>query len=133
MGRGSVAPLVLTVLLAVPGVGCDLGGDQPFGRDEADSVVTYYLADYSIGGEALATGPKVLVAAGNVGGQNHELEVVDDQGTTVGEISAFPPAGTPRPMALELKAGTYTIQCSLKNPDGKVHRDLGMTTKLVVR
>ncbi|MGH8990542.1 MAG: hypothetical protein ACRDYV_02835 [Acidimicrobiia bacterium] len=134
MGRGRVAPFVLTVLLAVVGVGCGLaGGGQPFGQDNADSVLSYLLVDYSIGGDPVAKGPKVLFKVANAGSQNHRLEVLDDQGESVGQTPAIPLGATVPPLALELEAGTYTLQCTLKNQDGKVHRDLGMTTKLVVQ
>ncbi|MGH9039552.1 MAG: hypothetical protein ACRDZ3_04915 [Acidimicrobiia bacterium] len=129
----TVVHFMLTALLVVAGVGCNLGGGQPFGEDDADSVLSYLLVDYSIGGDAVATGPKVLFKIANAGSQNHELQVLDDQGELVGEQPAFPTGGSPGPLALELEPGTYTLQCTLKNPDGKVHRDLGMTTKLMVK
>jgi hypothetical protein len=134
VGKSMAAPLVLTVLLAVAGVDCGiLGGGQPFSVNEADSVLSYLLVDYSIGGDSQAKGPKVLFKVANAGSQNHELEVLDDQGKRVGGLPPFPVGATLRPLALELKPGTYTLQCTLKNPDGKVHRDLGMITKLVVK
>ena len=132
MGRGTAAPLVLTVLLAIAGVDCGDDGGLPFNQDEADSVLSYLLVDYSIGGDSLAKGPKLWFQVANAGSQPHELEVLDDQGARVGGIPPFA-AGIPESLALELEPGTYTLQCTLKNKDGKVHRDLGMITKLVVQ
>lgn len=134
MGRATTVPLVLSALLAVAGVDCGIGGGGlPFSQDEADSVLSFLLVDYSIGGDARAKGPKLFLKVANAGSQNHELEVLDDQGERVGRIPPFPVGATPKPLALELEAGTYTLQCTLKNQDGTVHRDLGMTAKLVVQ
>jgi hypothetical protein len=134
VGRATAAPLVLSVLLAVAGVGCSRGEDRrtAFERDEADSVLSYLLVDYSIGGDSQAKGPKLWFQVANAGSQAHELEVLDDQGKPVGGIQAFAAGASPDALALELEPGTYTLQCTLKNKDGKVHRDLGMVTKLVV-
>ena len=121
-------------MLALVGVNCGvLGGGPPFSEKQADSVVSYLLVDYSIGGEAQAKGPKILLKAANAGSQYHELEVVDSQGERVGRLPPFPVGMTLRPLYLKLKPGTYTLQCTLKNPDGKLHRDLGMSRKLEVR
>jgi hypothetical protein len=135
VGRETVASVVSAVLLAVAGVGCGLmnRGGPVFGADDADSVLSYLLVDYSIGGDSEANGPKVFFKAANAGSQEHELEVLDDQDKPLGEIEAFAPGAFADPLALELKVGTYTLQCTLKTTDGKVHRDLGMMTKLVVK
>ncbi len=134
MGKSTTAPFVFSVLVALAGVDCgSLGGGPPFSEDEADSVLSYLLVDYSIGGDSQAKGPKVLFKVANAGSQNHELEVIDGQGERVGAVPPFPVGATIKPLYLELEAGTYTLQCTLKNADGKVHRDLGMTTKLVVQ
>jgi hypothetical protein len=127
-------PLVLSVLIALAGVSCAriLGG-PPFSEKGADSVLSYILVDYSIGGDALAKGPKVLLKVANGGSQYHELEVVDGQGERVGRVPPFPVGMSLKPLYLKLKPGTYTLQCTVKNQDGKVHRDLGMTRKLEVQ
>ena len=132
MGRGTAAPLVLTVLLAIAGVDCGDDGGLPFNQDEADSVLSYLLVDYSIGGDSLAKGPKLWFQVANAGSQPHELAVLDEQGARLGGVPAFD-AGIPKSLALELEPGTYTLECTLRNREGKVHRDLGMTTKLVVQ
>ncbi len=130
MGRATAPSCVLALLLAVAGVGCgDDGG--AFGEDDADSVLSYLLVDYSIGGDPLAKGPKLFFKAANAGSQYHELKVLDDQDELVGEIEPVSP-GASNGLAVELKAGTYTLQCTLKTQDGKIHRDLGMVAKLVV-
>ena len=133
MGKATTAPLVLSVLVALGGASCGrLLGGPPFSEKGADSVLSYLLVDYSIGGESQAKGPKVLLKVANAGSQYHELEVVDGQSERVGRVPPFPVGMTLRPLYLELKAGTYTLQCTIKNADGKVHRDLGMTKKMVV-
>jgi len=48
---------VLTVLLAVA-VDCGNDSGQPFEHDEADSVRSYVLVDYSIGGTPRPRVPK---------------------------------------------------------------------------
>ena len=69
----------------------------------------------------------MLLKVANGGSQYHELEVVDGQGKRVGRVPPFPVGMTLRPLYLKLKPGTYTLQCNIKNQDGKAHRDLGMT------
>ncbi|MGH9022049.1 MAG: hypothetical protein ACRDV9_02965 [Acidimicrobiia bacterium] len=131
MGRTTAASSVLAVVLAVAGVGCG-GGGPAFEQDEADSVLSYILVDYSIGGDTRAKGPELFFKAANVGSQEHQLEVLDDQGEPVGVIEAFAPGALADPLAVALEAGTYTLQCTLETKDGKAHRDLGMEAKLVV-
>jgi hypothetical protein len=127
--------LVLSVLIALAGVNCSgLLGGPPFSEKSADSVLSYILVDYSIGGDARAKGPKVLLKVANGGSQYHELQVIDGQGERVGRVPPFPVGMSLRPLYLEkLEPGTYTLQCTIKNQDGKVHRDLGMTLKLEVQ
>lgn len=134
MGKATTAPFVLSVLVALAGVGCgNLLGRPPFSEKGADSVLSYILVDYSIGGEAQAKGPKVLLKVANAGSQYHELEVIDGQGERLGRVPPFPVGMTLKPLYLKLKPGTYTLQCTIKNQDGKVHRDLGMNKQLVVQ
>lgn len=122
------------MLAALAGVNCgNLLGGPPFSEREADSVLSYILVDYSIGGETQAEGPKVLAKVVNAGSQYHEMEVIDEQGERLGRVPPFPTGMTLKPLYLNLKPGTYTLQCTVTNPDGKVHRDLGMITKLMVR
>jgi hypothetical protein len=134
VGRPTARPLVLVLLVALTAVNCStLLGGPPFSEKEADSVLSYILVDYSIGGEPQAEGPKVLVKVANAGSQYHELEVIDGEGMRLGRVPPFPVGMTLKPLYLELKPGTYTLRCNVTNPDGKVHRDLGMSTKLVVK
>jgi hypothetical protein len=134
VGKWSAASLRLTLLVALASVNCGtLLGGPPFSEKEADSVLSYILVDYSIGGDAQAEGPKVLAKVANAGSQYHELEVVDGAGKRLGRVPPFPVGMTLKPLYLELKPGTYTLRCNITNPDGKIHRDLGMTTKLVVK
>lgn len=134
MGRSTAASLMLSALVVLAGANCgNLLGGPPFSEKEADSVLSYILVDYSIGGDAQAEGPKVLAKVVNAGSQYHELEVVDGEGKRLGRVPPFPVGMTLKPLYLELKPGTYTLRCNVTNPDGKVHRDLGMNTKLVVK
>lgn len=135
MGKSSAASLGLMLLAALLGVNCTgkLLGGPPFSEREADAVLSYILVDYSIGGDARAEGPKVLAKVVNAGSQYHELEVVDAEGKRQGRVPPFPVGMTLKPLYLDLKPGTYTLRCNVTNPDGKVHRDLGMSTTLVVK
>ena len=134
MGNSTTGWLVSSMLIALAGVSCgNLLGGPPFSEKEADSVLSYILVDYSIGGDAQAEGPKVLAKVVNAGSQYHELEVVDGEGKRLGRVPPFPVGMTLKPLYLKLEPGTYTLRCNVTNPDGKVHRDLGMNTKLVVK
>lgn len=134
MGKSTVGQLLSSMLIALASVNCgNLLGGPPFSEKEADSVLSYILVDYSIGGDTQAEGPKVLAKVVNAGSQYHELEVIDGEGKRLGRVPPFPVGMTLKPMYLDLKPGTYTLRCNVTNPDGKIHRDLGMTTKLVVK
>ena len=134
MGKATSAPVVLSVLVALTGVGCGiLGGGAPFSEKESRLRPLLPSGRLLHRGRLQAEGPKVLLKVANAGSQYHELEVVDDQGKRVGRVPPFPVGMTLRPLYLKLKAGTYTLQCTIKNQDGKAHKDLGMTTKLVVQ
>lgn len=134
MGKSTAAPLVLSVLVALTGVRCGiLGGGPPFSEKSADSVLSYLLVDYSIGGDTQAEGPEVLAKVANAGSQYHEFEVTDGDGKRLGRVPPFPVGMTLRPLYLKLRPGTYTLRCNVTNPDGKIHRDLGMSTNLVVK
>lgn len=109
-----------------------IGGETPpFAEADADSVLEYKLIDYAFDGPTTAKATKVFFEAENSGSEDHELEVLDGNGSPLGEIEAMPP-GAKGSAALELPAGTYTLQCILETKDGKVHRDLGMVAKLEV-
>lgn len=134
MGKSAATSLVLSAVFALTGANCgNLLGGPPFSEKEADSVLSYILVDYSIGGDAQAEGPRVLAKVANAGSQYHELEVIDGEGKRLGRVPPFPVGMTLKPLYLELKPGTYTLRCNVTNPDGKIHRDLGMNTKLVVK
>lgn len=140
----------LALVLLAGAVGCgndDVDASEPVGttatttveeetpgfpESEADTVLEYKLVDYAFEGPSTAKGPKVYFEAENEGTQEHELEVLDPDGEPVGEIEAFPPGGTSEPLAVELEPGTYTLQCLVETPEGKVHKDLGMVADLTV-
>ncbi|MGH9035696.1 MAG: hypothetical protein ACRD0O_08010 [Acidimicrobiia bacterium] len=109
-----------------------VGGEAPaFEEADADAVLEYGLVDYHFEGPADVEGHKVFFKATNEGTEDHELEVLDANGEPLGEVEAMPP-GEEGSAALELEAGTYTLQCILETADGKVHRDLGMVMELEV-
>lgn len=139
--------LALVLLAGAVGCGNDVDASEPVGttatttveeetpgfpKSEADTVLEYKLVDYAFEGPSTAKGPKVYFEAENEGTQEHELEVLDPDGEPVGEIEAFPPGGTSEPLAVELEPGTYTLQCLVETPEGKVHKDLGMVADLTV-
>ena len=103
MGRSTAASLMLSALVVLAGANCgNLLGGPPFSEKEADSVLSYILVDYSIGGDAQAEGPKVLAKVVNAGSQYHELEVVDGEGKRLGRVPPFPVGMTLKPLYLEL-------------------------------
>lgn len=105
--------------------------EGPFKEASATTKVAVTLKDYAFEGiPATAKGPKVFFDAKVDGGSCHELEVVDSGGKTAGDIAAFP-AGEEKHLAVELKPGTYVVQCLVKE-GAKTHADLGMKTQLVV-
>lgn len=108
------------------------GAGPAFEKGEADAVLEYKLVDYAFEGPTMARGPKVYFEAENTGSQEHELEVLDPDGGAVGEIAAFAPGKKGEPLAVELPAGVYTLQCLVETPDGKIHKDLGMVAELRV-
>ncbi len=110
-----------------------VGGQAPaFEEADADAVLDYELLDYRFKGPAEVEGHKIYFKATNGGTEDHELEVLDPSGEPVGEVEAMPPDAEGS-AALELAPGTYTLQCILETPDGRVHRDLGMHMQLEVK
>jgi hypothetical protein len=109
-----------------------VGGEAPaFEEADADAVLEYSLVDYRFEGPEEVAGHKIFFKAVNNGTEDHELEVLDASGEPLGEVEAMPP-DEEGSAAIELEAGTYTLQCILETADGKVHRDLGMVAELVV-
>ncbi len=110
------------------GSAAEEGGTTPaFSSNEADSVVRVTAVDYQFElEETAAEGPKVFFEVHNAGDEDHEFEVLDENGDAVDEIEAFGPSQT-RQLALELEPGRYTLQCLVETEDGQVHADLGMT------
>ncbi len=109
-----------------------VGGQAPaFEEADADAVLEYGLVDYHFDGPAAVDAGKIFFKATNEGTEDHELEVLDSNGEPLGEVEAMPP-GEEGSAAIELEAGTYTLQCILETADGEVHRDLGMVMDLEV-
>jgi hypothetical protein len=105
--------------------------DLPFTKANVDTKIDVVLQDYAfVGVPGEVKGPNVLFDATVKGSNCHELEVLDSAGKAVGEIPSFP-KGEEKELGLELKPGTYTLQCLLK--EGKVtHASLGMKATLTV-
>lgn len=111
--------------------GSGTGGELAFEEADADTEVHVTLQDYVFTDlPATVKGPKVFFEAEVEGSNCHELEVLDSSGKALGEIPAFASGETKR-LALELPAGTYTVQCLVEEGE-KTHADLGMKTQLVV-
>ncbi len=105
--------------------------DLPFVRASADSTTPVVLRDYAFDGvPAQVQGPNVLFVATIGGGNCHELEVLDAAGDAVGEIPSFA-AGEKKELGLELRPGTYSLQCLVKEGT-KTHEELGMKATITV-
>lgn len=102
-----------------------------FEESDADQVLEYELIEYEFNGPVDTRAGKIFFEAVNRGTEDHELEILDADGAALGEIEAMPP-GQEGAFAVELEAGTYTLQCILENENGKQHADLGMRSELVV-
>src|SRR5205085_11401507 len=97
---------------------------EKFPSNQANTVVQVEAVEYAYKlNLPQAVGPKVYFIVKNAGTEQHEFEILGPDGSKAGEISAFD-AGTSKNLAVELKPGTYTIQCLLKK-DGKTHASLG--------
>lgn len=105
--------------------------DLPFKAGDTSTKVAVVLQDYAfVGVPDEVKGPNVRFDATVKGSKCHELEVLDAGGKTVGEIPSFP-AGEAKVLGLELKPGSYTLQCLVKE-GAKVHKDLGMLKTFTV-
>src|SRR3954464_6484984 len=100
------------------------GGKATFTEDDADSVVHLSESEYQIASDLeSAKGPHVFVEIKNDGKREHELVVKDPSGKVLTEKEGIKP-GKSATLAVDAKAGTYTLVCELKT-DGKSHEDLG--------
>jgi hypothetical protein len=103
-----------------------------FPAAEASSEVATTLSDYAfIGLPASVEGPNVLFRATIRGGNEHELVIVADGGATVGAITPFRAGDGERTLAAVLEAGSYTVQCLVKEGT-RTHAQLGMRRDLTV-
>jgi hypothetical protein len=111
--------------------GSSAADEGPFKATEATTKVAVTLHDYMFDGiPATLKGPRIYFDAKVTGSNCHEMEVLGSDGKAVGEIPAFP-STEKKHLALELKPGTYTVQCLVKE-GAKTHADLGMKTQFVV-
>lgn len=116
--------------------GDDHGHDAPtaatFPADQATTEVAVTLSDYAfIGLPPTVAGPNVLIRATVRGTNEHELVLVDEGGTTMGAIDPFRAADGERTLAAVLPAGTYRVQCLVKEGT-RTHAQLGMRRDLIV-
>src|SRR3954452_16307822 len=113
--------------------GSGAGGETEkpaFAEAEATTVVDVTLQDYAfVGLPATVQGPKVFFEATIKGAGPHELEIVSADGDDVAEIPSF--ESGKKTLAVELKPGTYTAQCLLKE-GAKTHAQLGMKQDFTV-
>lgn len=95
-----------------------------------DRTITFDAADFTytdLDLEGIATGDTIRFEMTNGGDQPHEFEVLDPDGTAVGEVAAVEPGETGGAVITFDEAGTYTYQCILKDEaSGKEHTMLGM-------
>ncbi|HVV36316.1 MAG TPA: cupredoxin domain-containing protein [Acidimicrobiales bacterium] len=68
----------------------------------------------------------------NAGQEHHEFEVLGPDGKSIGEIESVAPGRSGTATFVFAKPGVYTYQCLLKTPDGRVHKNLGMTGTFTV-
>ena len=102
-----------------------------FKEGDANTVIKVNAIEYAFQlSQASAAGPKVFFEVTNSGTITHEFEIVGPDGKAVDEISSFPPKET-KTLPVELKPGSYTLQCLLIT-DGKIHANLGMKATLTV-
>ena len=71
---------------------------------------------------------KVTINVTNEGMMRHNLTVIDSNGNQIGQTSTFASSEGPQTLAVDLKAGTYTLECSLPG-----HAQHGQITQLVVK
>lgn len=109
------------------------GGTSPpaFGASEATTRVDVTMRDFAfIGLPASVAGPNLLLTSKVDDNRQHEVVVVDGDGTTVGAIPPFKKGAT-KTLAVRLDPGTYSVECLVK--DGtKTHAQLGMKRQLKV-
>lgn len=102
-----------------------------FPRSQASERVEIELVDFSfVGMPATVTGPKAFFSGVNKGPSDHEMEIIDQDGRSVGAVKPYP-KGQTRELAVELQPGTYTIQCLVKQGD-QTHAQLGMKNTFAV-
>lgn len=104
--------------------------EPAFAEAEATTKVSVTMTNFAFNGiPATVKGPKVYFTARNDSPTEHELIVLDSAGKELGE--AHVEAGKTGVLAVELKPGTYRVECHVKEND-KLHTDLGMKTSLTV-
>lgn len=103
-----------------------------FPADQATTEVAVTLSDYAfIGLPPTVGGPNVLFRVTVRGTNEHELVIVDGDGTTRGAIDPVRAADGEQTLAVVLPAGTYRVQCLVKEGT-RTHAQLGMRRDLTV-
>ena len=136
VGLGGCSAGESTTEDAAAGDGDGHGHDEvtaaTFPAAEATSEVVITLSDYAfIGLPASVDGPNVLFRATVRGGNEHELVIVADGGTTVGAITPFRAADGERTLAAVLAPGRYQVRCLVREGT-RTHAQLGMRRDLTV-
>jgi hypothetical protein len=102
-----------------------------FGEEEADARAEVTLKDFEFAGiPATIKGPKAHFTLVNVGAVQHEMLILGGDGKEVAVAPPFP-GGNTKTLAAELPAGSYTVECRVREGD-KSHADLGMRARLTV-
>lgn len=104
--------------------------DAPFEEGDATAKATVAARDFAFEGvPAQMKGEKVFFKVTNNGSMQHEFYVVGADGEPVFETHIE--KGSSKDVAVELKAGSYTIECRIKTGN-QTHADIGMKAPLTV-
>lgn len=104
--------------------------DAAFKEDDATSKATVAMRDFAFEGvPAQMKGEKAFFTVTNNGSMEHEFYVVGSDGEPVKEDHVE--KGKTKQIAVELKPGSYTIECRIKTGD-KTHADIGMKAPLTI-
>lgn len=97
------------------------GGSTSKASTAADRDVLVTAADFSLNGAPLTAtvGERIAFTLQNHGGTDHEFEVLDPGGSTLGEVGPTAPGTTGTVILTFAKAGTYTFLCGLADHAGR--------------
>lgn len=104
--------------------------DGAFKEADATAKATVAMRDFAFEGlPAQMKGGKPFFTVTNNGSMEHEFYVVGSDGEPVQEEHVE--KGKTKEIAVELKPGSYTIECRIKTGD-KTHADIGMKAPLTI-